>query len=91
MIVGGIRLITYESRVTRNSGASGQGISVVAAPPVLPRASEHQGARARPGQVRRRDQSVVTSTDDDRVISGTHESDLLLAVAVSLPQSHHID
>src|ERR1700691_2059620 len=35
MIVGGIRLITYESRVTLNSGASGHGASVVAAPPVL--------------------------------------------------------
>ena len=39
MIVGGIRLITYESRVTLNSGASGHGLSVVAAPPVLCRAS----------------------------------------------------
>src|SRR5215469_12138293 len=38
-MVGGIRLMTYESRVTRNCGASGQGASVVAAPPVLPRAS----------------------------------------------------
>jgi hypothetical protein len=33
MIVGGSRLITYDSRVTLNSGASGQGASVVAAPP----------------------------------------------------------
>src|ERR1700730_13808448 len=33
MMVGGIRLITYDSRVTRNSGASGHGASVVAAPP----------------------------------------------------------
>ncbi|HUY51518.1 MAG TPA: hypothetical protein VMV92_38415 [Streptosporangiaceae bacterium] len=39
MIVGGSRLITYDSRVTRNCGASGQGASVVAAPPVLPRPS----------------------------------------------------
>src|SRR5260370_42694118 len=33
MMVGGIRLITYDSRVTRNSGASGHGASAVAAPP----------------------------------------------------------
>ncbi len=33
MIVGGSRLITYDSRVTLNSGASGHGASVVAAPP----------------------------------------------------------
>jgi len=38
-MAGGIRLMTYERRVTRNCGASGQGASVVAAPPVLPRAS----------------------------------------------------
>ena len=35
MIVGGRRLITYDRRVTLNSGASGHGASVVAAPPVL--------------------------------------------------------
>ena len=34
MIVGGSSDITYDSLVTRNSGASGQGASVVAAPPV---------------------------------------------------------
>src|SRR5262249_28968557 len=39
MMLGGITPITYDSRVTRNSGASGQGASVVAAPPVLWRAS----------------------------------------------------
>jgi hypothetical protein len=39
MIDGGIRLITWESRVTLMSGASGQGASVAAAPPVLCRAS----------------------------------------------------
>ena len=39
MIVGGMRLITYESVVTRMSGSSGQGESVAAAPPVLCRAS----------------------------------------------------
>ena len=50
MIVGGIRLITYESRVTDRCGASGQGCSVVAAPPVVPRALEHDGAR--PGRAR---------------------------------------
>src|SRR5579859_4986886 len=38
-MVGGIRLITYESLVTLNSGASGHGDSVVAAPPVLCRLS----------------------------------------------------
>ena len=37
MTVAGIRLITYESRVTDRCGASGQGCSVVAAPgPNLP-------------------------------------------------------
>ena len=35
MMVGGSRLITYDRRVTLSSGASGQGASVVAAPPVL--------------------------------------------------------
>ena len=39
MMLGGIRLITYDSRVTLISGASGQGASVAAAPPVLDRAS----------------------------------------------------
>ncbi len=39
-IVSGIRLITYESVVTRNSGRSGHGRSVAAAPPVLCRASQ---------------------------------------------------
>ena len=39
MMVGGSRLITYDSRVTLNSGASGHGDSVVAAPPVLYRPS----------------------------------------------------
>ena len=39
MMVGGSRLITYDSRVTLNSGASGHGASVVAAPPVLYRPS----------------------------------------------------
>jgi hypothetical protein len=38
-MVGGIRLITYDSRVTRRCGASGQGASVVAAPPRVPRDS----------------------------------------------------
>jgi hypothetical protein len=35
MMLGGIRLITYDSRVTLISGASGHGASVAAAPPVL--------------------------------------------------------
>ncbi len=39
MMVSGMRLITYEYVVTLNSGASGQGESVAAAPPVLWRAS----------------------------------------------------
>ena len=39
MIVGGSSDITYDRRVTRNSGASAQGASVVAAPPVFGRAS----------------------------------------------------
>ena len=39
MIRGGIRLITYDSRVTLISGASGQGASVAAAPPTLSLAS----------------------------------------------------
>jgi hypothetical protein len=39
MMLGGIRLITYDSRVTLISGASGQGASVAAAPPVLALAS----------------------------------------------------
>src|SRR5262252_749486 len=39
MMLGGITPMTYDSRVTRNCGASGQGASVVAAPPVFPRAS----------------------------------------------------
>src|SRR5215469_1424795 len=38
-MVGGIKLMTYESLVTLNSGASGHGDSVVAAPPVLCRLS----------------------------------------------------
>ncbi len=38
-MVGGIRLITYDSRVTRRCGASGHGDSVVAAPPTVGRAS----------------------------------------------------
>ena len=67
MIVGGIRLITYDSRVTLNSGASGQGASVVAAPPVLYRASSTTRARARAGQVGGGDQPVVPAADDDRV------------------------
>ena len=48
MMVGGIRLITYESAVTLNSGP--HGVSVVAAPPVFGRASSTSGvmpARAR--------------------------------------------
>jgi hypothetical protein len=32
-MVGGIKLITYDSRVTRRCGASSHGASVVAAPP----------------------------------------------------------
>src|SRR3984957_2051636 len=39
MIVGGMRLMTYDNRVTFTSGASAQGASVVAAPPVLERRS----------------------------------------------------
>ena len=39
MTVAGIRLITYDSRVTDRCGASGQGCSVVAAPPSVPRPS----------------------------------------------------
>ena len=38
-MVGGIRLITYDRRVTRRCGASSHGASVVAAPPRLPRDS----------------------------------------------------
>jgi hypothetical protein len=38
-MVGGIRLITYDSPVTRRCGACGQGASVVAAPPRVPRDS----------------------------------------------------
>ena len=48
MIVGGIRLITYESAVTLKSGP--HGVSVVAAPPVVARASSttvRSPARAR--------------------------------------------
>src|SRR5438105_11824398 len=50
MIVLGMRLMTYEYVVTLNSGASGQGWTVAAAPPVLCRASSTSGfapARAR--------------------------------------------
>ena len=36
---GGIRLMVYDSVVTLNSGASGHGCDVSAAPPVLCRAS----------------------------------------------------
>ena len=39
MMLSGITPMTYDSRVTRNSGASGQGASVVAAPPVVSLAS----------------------------------------------------
>jgi hypothetical protein len=50
MIPGSMRLITYDSRVTLISGASGQGASVAAAPPVLdlaPRTTVRAPARAR--------------------------------------------
>ncbi len=43
MIVGGIRLMTYDSAVTLNSGP--HGVSVVAAPPVFGRASSTSGFR----------------------------------------------
>ena len=39
MTVAGIRLITYDSRVTDRCGASGHGCSVVAAPPSVLRPS----------------------------------------------------
>ena len=48
MIVGGIRLITYDSAVILKSGP--HGVSVVAAPPVVERASSttvRRPARAR--------------------------------------------
>ena len=65
MIVGGIRLITYDSAVTLNSGP--HGVSVVAAPPVFVAGLEHDGAQPGPGQVGRGDEAVVPATDDDRV------------------------
>ena len=65
MIVGGIRLITYESAVILKSGP--HGVSVVAAPPVFDAGLEHDGAQAGPGEVGRGDQAVVAAADDDRV------------------------
>ncbi len=74
MMVGGSSDITYDSRVTLKSGASGQGASVVAAPPVFGRAFQHQRACAGAGQVGRGDEAVVPAADDDRVVVlGTHE------------------
>jgi hypothetical protein len=57
--------------VTLISGASGQGASVVAAPPVLWRDS-HTSVRAPARQVAGRDQAVVAAADDDRVPAVGH-------------------
>ena len=66
MIVGGIRLITYESAVILKSGP--HGVSVVAAPPVVVAGLEHDGAQPGPGEVGGGDQAVVATADDDRVV-----------------------
>ena len=64
----GIKLIVYDSVVTLNSGASGHGWLVSAAPPVLCRALEHDNLLAVLGQVGGRDETVVASADHDRVV-----------------------
>ena len=63
MIVGGIRLITYDSAVTLKSGP--HGVSVVAAPPVVVAGLEHHGAQPGAGEVGRGDEAVVPAADDD--------------------------
>ena len=66
MIVGGIRLITYESAVTLNSGP--HGVSVTAAPPVVVAGLEHDRPQPGPGEVGGGDEPVVAAADDDRVV-----------------------
>jgi len=68
VIVGGIRLITYDSRVTLISGACGHVASVVAAPPVVARASRttvRAPARARYAAATR---PLWPAADHDRVV-----------------------
>ena len=67
MIVGGIRLITYDSAVTLKSGP--HGVSVTAAPPVVVAGLEDDRAQAGAGQVGRGDEAVVAAADDDRVVT----------------------
>ena len=71
-MVGGIRLITYESRVTRRCGASGHGASVVAAPPSEPRASRTSVRAPDLARYAADDQPVVPAADDDRVVAVRH-------------------
>ena len=68
----GIRLIVYESVVTLNSGASGHGWLVSAAPPVLCRFSSTTTRLAVLRQVGGRDEPVVPATDDDGVVVVRH-------------------
>ena len=74
MIVGGMRLITYDSAVTLKSGP--HGVSVVAAPPVLSRASRTTVRMPGPREIgaRRRDRCVLHRRRSRRALP----SDVLL-------------
>ena len=64
MILGGIRLWTYDSELTLKPG---QGSSVTAAPPITPALLEDQRLEARLGKVGGTSESVVAAAHDDRV------------------------
>ena len=66
MIVGGIRLITYDSDVILKSAP--HGVSVTAAPPVTSRASSTTVRRPGPGEVGGGDETVVAAADHDRLV-----------------------